>query len=215
MEKEIPFIGINRHRLATDGKGVTTLVAFWGCPLRCKHCLNPQSWNPETMVAVYDARQLFEQVNIDRLYFLATGGGVTFGGGEPLLYISFISKFRKLCGESWNLTLETSLNVPAKAVEKSISVVNNYIVDIKDMNPEIYKRYTGKKNDRVISNLRLLLENVPANRILIRIPLIPDFNTDEDRQRSKQILTDMGFTNFDLFEYRRMDKEQEGKLNNK
>ncbi len=150
-----------------------------------------------------------------RNYFLATGGGVTFGGGEPLLYISFISKFRKLCGESWNLTLETSLNVPAKAVEKSISVVNNYIVDIKDMNPEIYKRYTGKKNDRVISNLRLLLENVPVDRILIRIPLIPDFNTDEDRQRSKQILTDMGFTNFDVFEYRRIDKEQEGKLNNK
>ncbi|MCK9157121.1 MAG: radical SAM protein [Paludibacteraceae bacterium] len=215
MEKEIPFIGINRHRLATDGKGVTTLVAFWGCPLRCKHCLNPQSWNPETMVVVYDPKQLFEQVSIDRLYFLATGGGVTFGGGEPLLYISFISKFRKLCGESWNLTVETSLNVPAKAVEKSISVVNNYIVDIKDMNPDIYKRYTGKKNDRVISNLCLLLEYVPADRILIRIPLIPDFNTDEDRQRSKQMLTDMGFTNFDVFEYRRMDKEQEGKLNNK
>ena len=40
-ELTAPLIGINRHRLATDGKGVTTLVAFSGCPLRCKYCLNP------------------------------------------------------------------------------------------------------------------------------------------------------------------------------
>lgn len=38
----LPFIGISRHRLATDGEGVTTLAAFHGCPLACRYCLNPQ-----------------------------------------------------------------------------------------------------------------------------------------------------------------------------
>ena len=37
------IIGSARHRLSTDGDGVTTLVAFHGCPLRCRYCLNPQS----------------------------------------------------------------------------------------------------------------------------------------------------------------------------
>ena len=41
--KAVPLIGIARHRLTIDGEGVTTLVAFHGCPLRCKYCLNPTS----------------------------------------------------------------------------------------------------------------------------------------------------------------------------
>ena len=81
-----PFIGINRHRLVTDGKGVTTLVAFSGCPLRCKYCLNDQCHDPERTVATLSPQQLIDQVMVDNLYFLATGGGICFGGGEPLLY---------------------------------------------------------------------------------------------------------------------------------
>lgn len=39
----IPVIGVSRHRLGTDGNGVTTLVAFHGCNLRCKYCLNSEA----------------------------------------------------------------------------------------------------------------------------------------------------------------------------
>ena len=42
------IIGIARHRLSTDGDGVTTLVAFHGCLLRCRYCLNPQSLGDRT-----------------------------------------------------------------------------------------------------------------------------------------------------------------------
>lgn len=42
----VPFIGIDRHRLGVDGVGVTTLVAFHGCPLRCKYCLNRRCLEP-------------------------------------------------------------------------------------------------------------------------------------------------------------------------
>ena len=43
---ECPIIGISRHRIATDGEGVTTLVAFHGCTLRCQYCLNPIRFIP-------------------------------------------------------------------------------------------------------------------------------------------------------------------------
>ena len=192
--------GISRHRLTTDGDGVTTLVAFNGCPLRCKYCLNKASWDIANGCD-YTPETLFEEVKIDQLYFLATHGGVTFGGGEPLLQVDFIKAFREICGPQWQILAETSLNVPFENVGTLDSVLDGYIVDIKDMNPEIYKAYTGKDNALVISNLEWLLKNGDPDRIMVRVPHIPDFNTDEDVKRSKEQLSTMGIKNIDEFPY--------------
>lgn len=194
------IFGISRHRLTTDGEGVTTLVAFTGCPLRCKYCLNKASWEPEK-ARRYTPDQLFEEVKIDQLYFLATHGGVTFGGGEPLLQVDFIKAFRELCGNQWQLLAETSLNVPFENVQALDAALDGYIVDIKDMNSNIYQAYTGKDNALMMSNLQWLLQSGDPNRITVRIPHIPDFNTDADVERSKQRLAAMGVSNFDEFQY--------------
>ena len=194
------IIGISRHRLTTDGEGVTTLVAFSGCPLRCKYCLNKVSWEVEKG-RLYTPEQLFEEVKIDQLYFLATRGGVTFGGGEPLLQVEFIKEFRKLCGPQWQIVVETSLNVPFEIVEEINAVVDGYIIDIKDMNPDIYKTYTGKDNALVLSNLEWLLQQGDTDRVKVRVPHIPDFNTDEDVSKSIDCLKAMGVKDIDEFTY--------------
>ena len=194
------IFGIGRHRLTTDGEGVTTLVAFNGCPLRCKYCLNKTSWEPEKG-RDYTPETLFEEVKIDQLYFLATHGGVTFGGGEPLLQVEFIKAFRELCGPQWQIVAETSLNVPFKNVEALDSVLDGYIVDIKDMNPEIYKAYTGKDNTLVLSNLQWILQHGDPKRVMVRVPHIPEFNTDEDVAKSIECLKAMGVMNIDEFNY--------------
>lgn len=90
-ELSAPLIGTDRHRLSTDGRGVTTLVAFHGCPLRCRYCLNPQCFDTSRTWRTVTPQQLLAEVAIDNLYFQATGGGVTFGGGEPLLRSEFIA----------------------------------------------------------------------------------------------------------------------------
>jgi len=194
------IFGINRHRLTTDGEGVTTLVAFSGCPLRCKYCLNKASWEPER-ARRYTPEMLFEEVKIDQLYFLATHGGITFGGGEPLLQVDFIKAFRELCGTQWQLLVETSLNVPFENVQALDAVLDGYIIDIKDMNPEIYKVYTGKGNALVLSNLQWLVQHGDLNRIMVRVPHIPEFNTNEDVARSMERLNAMGVVNVDEFNY--------------
>ena len=194
------IFGISRHRLTTDGEGVTTLVAFNGCPLRCKYCLNKASWDM-TNGRSYTHETLFEEVKIDQLYFLATHGGITFGGGEPLLQVEFIKAFRTLCGPQWQILAETSLSVPFENVETLDQVLDGYIVDIKDMNPEIYKAYTGQDNALVLSNLQWLLTSGDPNRVKVRVPHIPEFNTDEDVKRSKYQLTMMGVKNIDEFNY--------------
>ena len=194
------IFGLSRHRLTTDGEGVTTLVAFSGCPLRCKYCLNKASWDLANG-RDYTPETLFEEVKIDQLYFLATRGGVTFGGGEPLLQVEFIKEFRGLCGSQWQLLAETSLNVPFENVETLDSVLDGYIVDIKDMNPDIYKVYTGQDNALVLSNLQWILQHGDPNRVMVRLPHIPEFNTDEDVKRSKDQLIAMGVKNIDEFQY--------------
>lgn len=199
--KTAPLIGISRHRLATDGEGITTLIAFHGCALRCNYCLNSQSLRKEGIWRHYDTYTLYEEVKKDELYFLATNGGITFGGGEPYLRSDFILDFRKLCGPKWLLTLETSLNVPTKNIEKLLPIVDHYIVDIKDMNDSIYKYYTGTSNKQVINNLHYLIKCGKKDVISVRIPLIPLYNNEEDRERSIQQLKGMGLSRFDLFTY--------------
>lgn len=194
------IIGIARHRLSTDGDGVTTLVAFHSCPLRCRYCLNPQSLGDGSRFKEYSPQSLYDEVRIDELYFLATNGGVTFGG-EPCLHPDFIREFRGHCGPAWQINLETSLNVPAANIKALLPVINTMIIDIKDMNPDIYRSYTGQSNDLVLDNLRLIAESVRQHDCIIRIPLIPGHNTDDDREISRKGLEALGFDRFDLFTY--------------
>lgn len=196
-----PTAAISRLRMATDGEGVTTLVCAWGCPLRCKYCLNKFTWDENTKIDRLTPQALYDKVKLDSLYFEATGGGVTFGGGEPLLYADFFPEFRTLCGSKWKLYAETSLCVPEKNIRIAAQVMDGFIVDIKDTEPDIYRAYTGQNGSTTLNNLRLLVTLVDPAKIRVRLPLIPEYNTDEDRSRSEVLLRGMGITDIDKFNY--------------
>ena len=198
----VPIFGIDRHRLGIDGVGVTTLVAFHGCPLRCKYCLNHRCLEPPEGLATFTPQQLYDRVGVDNLYFIATGGGICFGGGEPLLRIDFIKEFKQICGKGWNLTAETSLQVPQATVEEAVKVIGDFIVDIKESNPEIYHNYTSGDASRAWNNLEYLLGLKGSDHIIVRVPLIPEYNTEADTDRTVERLTAMGITNIDRFTYK-------------
>lgn len=147
------------------------------------------------------AEELYASLKIDNLYFQATGGGVCFGGGEPLLHADFIAKFRMLCGNRWHITAETSLNIPTEQLAIAVNAVDDFIIDVKDMNPEIYARYTGSDPHLVRENLLLLKQIAAPKLIKLRVPLIPHFNTPADVARSITTLQNMGFEQFDRFRY--------------
>lgn len=184
-----PIFGINRLRLEIDGPGITTLVAFMKCPLKCKYCINEKCHEPllepepnhlSGEIRYLSPIELYEEVKIDNIYFQATNGGITFGGGEPALYSDFITEFRKICGDSWNLNIETSLNVDLKHIKAISPVINHFIIDIKDLNPSIYKEYTGVNIDQLIQNLHYLKDIGKAKDMIIRVPHIPGFNNQEN-----------------------------------
>lgn len=200
----VPFIGISRHRIGVDGQGVTTLAAFHGCGLHCRYCLNPPCLESAEGLPHYTPQQLYNLVGVDNLYFIATGGGVCFGGGEPLLRIAFIEEFKSLCGKSWRLTAESSLQVPQQAVTAATRVVDYFIVDIKESNPDIYNAYTGGDSQRAWDNLEHLLALTGPERVMVRVPLIPEYNSEDDCVKTVTRLHEMGVKQIDRFTYQRL-----------
>ncbi len=201
MQHKAPFIGICRHRLARDGEGVTTLAAFHGCPLKCKYCLNPQCQRSSGIVDELSPQELFEKVKIDDLYFQATGGGITFGGGEPAMQSMFIEEFKSICNPIWKINIETCLNVPLEHIERIAPLIHQFIIDIKDMNCDIYSAYSGMDNRQVLVNLEYIAQSGLQRKCIIRLPLIKDYNTKDDIKNSEIFLRRLGFANFDILEY--------------
>lgn len=195
-----PLLSLARLRMGTDGTGVTTLAAGAGCPLHCRWCINKRLLTEAPAVEV-TASALIDRVMVDDLYFRATGGGITFGGGEPLLHASFISRFRQLCPAQWKIFVETSLAVPRAQVCEAAESVDSFIVDCKDMNRGIYSRYTGGDASLMEENLLFLADQVGPERILVRVPLIPEYNTRSDQEQSIAKLRAMGITRIDAFDY--------------
>ena len=201
MESTIPVFAINRLRVGTDGEGITTLVAIHGCPLRCKYCINKMVWDPDTPVRRFHLQELYDEVKIDNLYFQASGGGITFGGGEAILHSAFIRQFKEKYAKEWRITLETYLHAERSYVEEAIAGVDFFIIDCKDLNSAIYESYTTKSAKLMLENLEYICQKVGPERMMVRVPHIPDFNTEEDRNQTIEQLKKMGITNIDVFDY--------------
>lgn len=171
------IIGISRHRMESDGNGITTLVGFYGCPLECKYCINSHCNAEDTIRAAYTPEELLEVLAIDEPYFLMTGGGITFGGGEPLLNSEYIHEVCKKMNPRWKRNIETSLNVPWAKVQTIIKDIDDWYIDVKDFNKETYIKYTGRDNELMLKNLAKLLETVSPEKICLRVPFIPNYNS--------------------------------------
>lgn len=197
----IPIIGIDRLRMATDGTGVRTLVGTYGCPLRCKYCLNPQSWREAYKHASYSPEKIYRRLKVDNLYFQATNGGITIGGGEPLLHIKAIAELVRLCPKEWSVWIETSLYADVDAVRQAAELFDHFIVDIKTLDSEIYHRYTGGVGAVAYENLKHLLHLVGPERITVRVPEIPGFVDKKAQAESVRTLQALGITDIDTFCY--------------
>lgn len=194
------IMGIDRHRFDTDGKGIVSLVTFFGCPLSCRYCLNAYCNNPQTKKWYIPPEKLVKKLSVDDIYFSTSGGGVVFGGGEPLLNTEYLLEVFSLMPDRWQKRIETSLNVEWSAIEPLIPYVNQWIIDIKDSSEEIYRKYTGISGVRVYENIERLSSKIGKERLRIRIPRIPGYNSQADVHKSVFLYSGLG--EIDVFNYR-------------
>jgi len=101
--------------------------------------------------------EVFDELKKDIHYYGASGGGVTFSGGECLLYPDFVAALAKKCGdEGIHTVLESAFYVPWEHIETVLPFVDMFYVDLKIADHEKHKIYTGKRNEIILSNLALL-----------------------------------------------------------
>ena len=122
-------------------------------------------------------------------------------GGEPCLRSDFIALFHRLMPSEWHLYIETSLAVAPQHIETLAPLIDHWFIDVKDLHPDIYHRYTQHDIAPLMHNLLLLKKLGMQDRCTLRLPLIPDYNDEALRAESQQQLQDLGFTHFDLFQY--------------
>ena len=199
---------ISRPRIGSDGGGVRPLVTFYGCPLHCKYCINDFCHDSVSNTKTTD--EVLAELMKDDIYFRSTNGGVTFGGGEPLLQSSFIKELIEKMPKQWNICIETSLAVNFRHIEELIPYVDHWFVDTKDFhNERIYNEYTQTKGLQplMIRNLRVLKNIVGAEKITVRVPYIKGFNNETNVNMSEAFLKLECFTNIDKFEYEIIENE--------
>lgn len=147
----------------------------------------------------YSADEIFEVIVRDKDFFMATGGGVTFSGGECMLYPDFLAAVLKKCKESGiHTAIDTAGSVPYSSFEQVLPFADLFLFDIKALDPELHKRGTGRDNRLILNNLEKLIS--AGKRILVRVPVIPGFNDGEELLKIKSFLEDKGLP-YELLEY--------------
>lgn len=201
MNPKINILSISRLRTYTDGDRITSLVISAGCPLRCAYCLNPNTWDGTLKPKSITVDELYEELKRDNIYFLSTGGGVSFGG-EPLLQHEFIKEFiKKYKSTKWKFYLETSLSTDLESLKDVIDLIDYFYVDCKDMNKTRYELYTKGNYDLFLKNLTYLKDHVDGDKIKIRVPRIKGLHKRFEFVETDLKLRSMGFENIESVDY--------------
>ena len=123
--------------------------------------------------------ELLKIIEKERVLFDQSGGGVTFSGGEPLLFPDYLTKILAACGaQQIHRTIDTCGFVKTETLLEISKRTDLFLYDLKLMDSEKHKAYTGIGNDLILSNLVALAES--GANIQIRIPLIKGVNSDPE-----------------------------------
>lgn len=177
-----------------DGPGIRSIVFLKGCYLRCKWCCNPESqeykvqeMNAPTGKKIVGrdvtVREVIEEVCGDEMYFRRSGGGMTLSGGECLAQPEFTEALLRAAHEyGINTAIETTGFAKKEVLERIIPHVDYVLMDIKHMNSEKHRRFTGQPNEQILANARWIAAN--AESLTIRVPTVPTVNDTPEEIRA-------------------------------
>lgn len=164
---------------AVDGPGIRYIIFMQGCHLQCKYCQNRDTWNVNEGT-LYSVSDLMKKILKYKNYFIASGGGVTISGGEPLLQSKFlIQLFKELKKENITIAVDTSGSVAlTDTIKEVISLADLFLLDIKCINDNICQDLTGVSNKIELEFAKYLSDN--NKDIWIRQVLVPGITDHED-----------------------------------
>ena len=177
-----------------DGHGIRTIVFLKGCVLRCRWCCNPESQEygiqtmtvqgkPKVIGRDVTVAEVLQEVEKDRQYYRRSGGGLTLSGGEALCQPEFAEALLRAAKESGiNTAMESMACARFEVIERILPYLDQYLMDIKHMNPVKHREFTGRSNELMLENARKVAAS-GMTELSILVPVIPKFNDTPEEIR--------------------------------
>lgn len=165
------------HACELTEKGIVTdeslCISCGQCAAACPARATEMSGRYESVDA------LLQVIEDERPFFDQSGGGVTFSGGEPLLHAEFLVEILDACGRlQIHRTVDTCGLAKTSSLLEVAKRTDLFLYDLKLMDPDRHRKWTGAGNKRILKNLRALAAS--GAEIQIRIPLIRGVNDDDE-----------------------------------
>jgi pyruvate formate lyase activating enzyme len=152
------------------------------------------------------------EVSKDQVFFDESGGGITVSGGEPLMQAAFVESLLAACrARRIRTVLDTCGWADASVLLRIRENVDLFFYDLKVMDSEKHRHFTGMTNDVILQNLRMLAERGSA--VVVRVPVIPGVNDDTDNVDALSgFLMPLGLREVDLLPYHRFGSDKYRRL---
>lgn len=197
---------------AVDGPGIRFVIFMQGCNLKCKYCQNRDTWDIN-LGSAYTVKEVIEKIMRYKNYMVASNGGVTLSGGEPLLQQDFvISLFQELKKQNISTCIDTSgmFGITNK-IKQIVDLTDIFLLDIKSINDETCKYLTGFSNKQELEFAKYVSEK--NKRLWIRQVLVPGItDKKEDLLQLKKFLDSINVEKFEFLPYHKLGKYKWEKL---
>ena len=123
------------------------------------------------------------EIDKDEAYYRRSNGGITLSGGECLFQPDFSAALLKAAKEKgYHTAIESTGCAPYQEIRKLLPYLDLYLMDIKHMDSDKHKQFTGQPNERILENARQIA--IDAKELIIRVPVIPTFNNTKEEIRA-------------------------------
>ena len=195
---------------ALDGPGLRMVVFLSGCPLRCRFCHNPDTWDIFSGREVQSDEILKKALRLSP-YFGKTGG-VTLSGGEPFMQAAFALEILQKCKKHGiHTAVDTSGFYLTETVRRALEFTDLVLLDIKHTSPTEYKRLTGMDISHSLGFLDYMKKT--QKPLWVRQVIVPGI-TDSPRQVEDmlQLVSGANVLKVELLPYHTMGVEKWAKL---
>ncbi len=178
----------------------------------CKDCRKCELLCPASAIKLsgrdMTVDEVMSEINKDKVFYENSGGGVTFSGGECMLQVDALLELLMACRkENIHTAVDTAGNVPFESFEKIMPYTDLFLYDIKIIEKEKHKKYTGVDNTQILENLKELLQLKKS--VWIRIPVIKGINDSVDEMLLiKRFLSPYRVERIELIPYHRLGESK-------
>ncbi len=178
----------------------------------CGRCVEACLYDAREIAGKYTTiEELVKDVEEDRDFYSNSGGGVTVGGGEPLMQHDFVREFLKRCQDRWlHTAMETCGYALWENMERVLEYVDYLFYDIKHMDHVVHREITGLSNELILENIGKILSNRSVPEVVVRVPVIPGLNDSEENiSATAKFISDLGNAKgIELLPYHRLGKSK-------